>query len=289
MDGLPHGKFDAAIKTEQILARPGKPNLFDIDSVLAAYNGRVGTKLIVRFGTNAKDMRLSDAGRIYGKMPGIRDVIDQATGWAWSIYGFTGNLPFGYHPRFSMFISPGQAKVRISAHQVMLAGKPFLQVARVGSPLGKDVFLLDPRREYSIIQCDHYGWTAKVGPGNHFKLVPGTKVLYRFRVHDFIGPVRGVFYPKMVRMVMFRRKPARSGGHGNEENIAVTKVLSVNVNSQNVGPKTYVVRFHRGSMVRNMVTGRFVRVGGTPHQQLEQIQAAIKQARKIGQAKQPKK
>lgn len=289
MDGLPHGKFAAAVKTEQILARPGKPDPFNIDSFLAAYNGRVGTKLIVRFGTNPKDLHVSNGGQIYGKMPGIRDVIDQATGWAWSIYGFTGNFPFGYHPRFSRFISPGQTKVSISAHQIMLAGKPFLQVTRIGSPLGKDVFLLDPRRQYSITQCDHYGWTAKVEPGNHFKLVAGTKVLYSFWIKGFIEPAHGVFYPKMVRMVMFRPKAGGGGGHGNEENIAVMRVLSVKVNSPNVGPKTYVVRFHRGSVVRNMVTGRFVRVGGTPHQQLEQIQSAIKLAREAEQAKQPKK
>ncbi len=289
MDGLPHGKFAAAVKTEQILARPGKPDPFDIDSFLVAYNGRVGTKLIVRFGTAPKDLQVSNGGQIYGKMPGIRDAIDQATGWAWSIYGFTGNLPFGYHPRFSRFISPSQRKVRISAQQIMRAGKPFLQVTRIGSPLGKDVFLLDPRRKYSIIKCDHYGWTAKMGTGNHFKLVAGTRLLYSFRVKGFIGPVQGVFYPQMVRMVIFRPKPPRSRGHGNEENIAVTRVLSVRVNSPSVGPGAYVVRFHRGSVVRNMVTGRFVRVGGTPHQQLAQIQAAVEKARNNGPAKPPQK
>lgn len=293
MDGLPRGKFAAAVKTEQILARPGKSDPFNLSSFLVAYNGRVGTKLVVRFGTNAKDMHLNNGGQIFGKMPGIRDAIDQATGWAWSIYGFTGSLPFGYHPRFSQYIShgnqPGQKHVSLAAKWTHWRGKRYLRVTRIGSPLGKDVFFLDPRKKYSITKCDHYGWTAEVGPGNHVKLVAGTKLRYSFRVKGFIGPVQGVFYPQMIRMMIFRPKPARSGGHGNEANIAVTRVLSVRVNSPNVGPGTYVVRFHRGLVVRDRETGRFIRVGGTPHQQLAEIQDAVEKAPDNGPAKPPQK
>ncbi len=284
MDGLPHGMFRAEVPVEQTLSRPGGPVPYDAGRFLVAYNGRVGMFLRTAEGT-PNDMSPANSARIDGKMPRIRGTIDQATGWCWSIFGFTGDLPFGYHPRFSEYIShgplPGQKHVQLAARWTRWHGRRYLDVTRVGSPDGKNIFLLDPRAGFSIAECRDYGWRAKMGPTGKLVLVPGQHVRFTFRVYGFSEPTAEIFYPREIDMKTFnfRSGPGKTG-HVHEVWSATVNVRKVTVNDPHVTQGTYVIKFPRGTIVENMATGKVIRVSGTPRQQLAAIEKAVKAARK---------
>ena len=56
-------------------------------------------------------------------------------------------------------------------------------------------------------------------------------------------------------------------------------VSGVVVNDPHIDAETYVVRFPRGALVHDESTGRYIRITGTPAQQLQEIEAAVKAAK----------
>ena len=219
----------------------------------------------------SKRLFACNEGRISGNMPGYRSVIDAATGWDYSIFGFTAVLPGDFNPRFSQYLSPGKQGAKIAARWRKWRGRTYLEVTRTGPPLGKDVFLLDPRKAFSIVRCDHFGWQPTRGPGGHLRFAPATWAEWRFWVNGFYEPVRGVFYPRSITYKHFFRQ---------QENQSVkVAVVKVAVNVPHINAHTWVVKFPRNSLVRDASTGKIVRITGTPAQQLKEIEAAVKVAK----------
>jgi hypothetical protein len=267
-DGLPQGMFRADVSLEKIVVN-SHPSI--VDSFSAAYNGRVGTYLRTAV-ANAGSTKLFayNHGRISWRMPQERNMVDSATGWYATVFGFTGDIPYGSRPtpRFSEFISPGQKGAALSAEWAQWKGKRYLRVTRVGPPLGKDVILLDPRRAFSIARWDHYGWRALPNAAGHIFLVAGKRLQSRLDVRGFVEPAPGIFYPKKIISTGFTPPMSVS-----------IKISKVTINDPKVNADTWVLKFPRGALIQDKATGRYIRIGGTPQQQLKEIEAAVKAAR----------
>ena len=242
----------------------------------AGYNGRVGTYLQWTAGFPKKQIPLC-RGEIGGRMPVQISSMNCESGWINSIYGFTSDMPYGYHPRFSAYIRPGQKAVTIDAHWFSLNGKKYLRVSRIGDPLGKEVFLLSPRTMYSIAGYYRYGWRAKKNPAGRIYLVPGIRVKNEFKVFGFYETSAGIFYPKRIKRTAFTyNKDGKKKLFFSSE----TDISKVRVNDPKVNDATYVVRFPRNAIVTDTATNMTIRIGGTLHQQIKDIEKAVNQARK---------
>ncbi len=272
-DGLPWGKCRADVPIFQIRAS-GRP-VYAM-SYSAAYNGSVGTYLQWSAGTSKKQVSLFE-GDIGGKMPSAMSGANDCSGWMDSIYGFTSDMHFDYHPKFSAYIRPGQKGVALDARWASWNGKKYLRVTRIGDPLGKEVFMLDPRKRFAIAGYDCYGWQAKKKPTGRIYLVPGTRVRNEFHVIGFLEPTPGIFYPSRIEGAAFSYDTA---GKKKLFYTSVKVISKVTVNDPNVNNATYVVRFPRGAIVTDTATNKVIRIGGTRRQQLKEIEKAVEPTRK---------
>jgi hypothetical protein len=206
-DGLPRGKFLIRVYRDTAPWSNGKGPL-SFSAFAVGYDGRVGTFLQTVDGA-PKHKSPIDEGRIMGRNPlSLYGYLDYDDGWAESIFAFTSFPEFTppYHMqyrRFSAYLANGQPLTSIRARFVKEHGTKFLKVARIGPPLGKDVFFLDPRHGYSIVRYEFYGFALRKGPnGKVLKapngrdiLVAGTHPHVEFRVAGFFEPRPGVFSP----------------------------------------------------------------------------------------------
>ncbi len=272
-DGLPWGKFRAEVPMEQIPSPGGLSSIY-VESFTVAYNGRVGTYLQTATGT-PKKLLGGDEGEISGRMPGAHLLAVGGTGWGASIYGYAAHRG---HPRFSAYLSPNQPGITLRARWISARGRRYLRVARIGSPYGKGVFLLDPSAGFSIRECKWYWWRPVVGRGGRLVLRPNGRPRMAlekqpdnvFRVAGFFEPAPGVFYPKQV---------VAKDLYMGHLSVSTVTVSHVTVNDPNVGPETWVVQFPRGAVVRDLATNKVIRIAGTPQEQLKEIERAVKQAR----------
>ena len=271
-DGLPHGKFRADVSRNWELWTGG-PIPVSADRFLVAYNGRFGTYLKTYVGSPKKEVPFNH-GNISGNMPGLREAVDASSGWTESIFGFTSNLSSKYRIRFSAYIRLGQKWAWIHAKWIRWNGKKYLQVTRVGDPWGKYVFLLDPCKEFSISRIEDYGWLPRKTPAGRIYVVPGTQIKGYSCVTGFFEPMPGVFYPKLITIKSYDKDINR---FRKKATIVVSKAT---VNDPSANDNTYVIQFPRGAIVRDLVTNKVIRIGGTPQQQLEKIERTVKKARK---------
>lgn len=288
-DGLPRGKFLIRVYRDTALWANGKGPL-SFSTFILGYDGRVGTFLQTAGGT-PNHRALSDDGRIMGRNPlSLYGYLDYDDGWAESIFGFTSFPEFAppYHlqyRRFSAYIAAGQPLTTIRARLVMKRGVRLLRVTRVGPPLGKDVFFLDPKRGYSIVRHYFYGFTARRGPDGKVLeapngraiLVPGTHLRSEFRVEGFFEPRPGVFFPKRIVRLGFAWWTGDSTKTVAKAEITISKV---SVNLAKVNDRSYDVAFPRGAAVVDASTGQRVVIGGTPAQQAAEIRKAVEAARR---------
>jgi hypothetical protein len=148
-DGLPRGKFLIRVFRDIAPWSNGK-GPFSFSTYMLGYDGRVGTFFRTVDGT-PQHKGIAEDGWVMGKNPlYLYGYLDCDNGWAESIFGFTSFPEFipPYHlqyRRFSAFLATGQPLTTIRARFVVRQGNKLLRVTRVGPPLGKDVFLLDPR------------------------------------------------------------------------------------------------------------------------------------------------
>ncbi|MGC8624272.1 MAG: hypothetical protein ACP5VQ_03275 [Phycisphaerae bacterium] len=271
-DGLPYGKFRAEVPRDWTLWTGG-PIPVSADRYMVAYNGRFGTYLKTYVGSPKKEVPFNH-GYISGNMPALRGGVDASSGWWESLYGFTSNLSSKYRIRFSAYIRLGQKWAWVHARWIRWRGKKYLQVTRVSDPWGKYVFLLDPRREFSISCIEDYGWLPRETPAGRLYVVPGTQIQGYSRVTGFFEPVPGVFYPKQIKGKAFDKSMKR---FRTDLTIAVSKVT---VNDPAVNDSTYVIQFPRGAIVRDLVTNKVTRIGGTPQHQLEELERDVGRARR---------
>ncbi len=271
-DGLPRGKFRANVPYDHTLW-VGGPTPIAADRYLVAYNGRFGTYLETYAG-EPKNEQPFDHGKVTTGMPRIRRSVDAFSGWNMSVYGLTADLVAKYRVRFSAYIKPNQKWAWVRAKKEERHGRQYVQVTRVGDPWGKEVFLLDPRHGYSIARETSYGWLAKRTPTGGIFLVPGTQVSGYFVATNFTEPAPGVFYPGRLVIKTFDRRVKRF------RRKAIIEVLKVTANNLNFSESRYVIRFPRGSIVTDEATGKRVQIGGTPKQQLREIERDVRKARK---------
>ena len=270
-DGSPRGSFRADVPMEWATGPYGHLGHVFVDSYIVAYNGRVGTYLQTAIASvGSKKLFPYNHGSVSGKMPIEWDTIDEASGWAYCVFGFDGDVRSAEHPRFSKYISPGQKGITVNARWTRWKGRRYLQVTRTGPPLGRDVFLLDPRKAYSIVRCEHHGWTPVRSRAGRIHLTPTARAEWWFDVGGFIEPKIGVFYPRTIHLESV-------------DPLNNIKLMSIRVNVSKVvlnNPKvnagTWVVKFPRGALIEDEATGRYIRIVGTPQQQLKEIEAAVK-------------
>lgn len=286
-DGLPLGKCRITVQ-RQLSPWTNGAAAFYASAFGVAYNGRVGTFLQTMSGT-PKKMSPAGWGHICGHMP--RNIVELDDGaWNSSIFGYTSTLHFGNHPRFSAYISPGQKLIK--ARVQMPAGLRYLPVLRAGwkylggvrclrivrfGPMGKAAFFLDPLKGYSILQCDWYGWAAKRGKDGKVSLAPNKWVRTQFRVEAFSEPLGGVFFPQRVAYKSF--VPRSRGERASLFSTGLLTVSHVRVNDPKVNARTYVIAFPRGTMLTDSDTGQVVQIGGSPQQQLKEINIAVRRAK----------
>ncbi len=271
-DGLPYGKFRAEVPRDWT-TWPDGPQPVSADRFIVAYNGRFGTYLETHVGSPKRELPYNH-GNVSADMPPMRSVVDEASGWTRSIYGFTSDLPFRYRVRFSAYIRPDQKWAWVHAGWVHWRGKRYLQVIRVGDPNGKYIFLLDPRRGFSIAHIEYYGWSARKTTSGRVYLVPGVGIQGYSQVEGFFEPIPGVYFPKHIMTKTFDKSTQR---FRTKCKIVVSKVIA---NAPGVNDDTYVIHFPRGAIVRDLVTNKVIRIGGTPQQQLETIERAVRAVRK---------
>ncbi len=265
--GLPWGKFRADVRKDHAIWSGG-PHPVAADRYMVAYNGRFGTYLETYAGW-PKHQQPFNHGKVTAHMPKIRSSIDAFSGWDLSIYGFTAVLSPQYRVRFTAYIKPNQQWAWVAAKKVMRHGRQYVQVTRVGDPQGKEVFLLDPRHGYSIARETLYGWRAMKSSTGHIFVVPGTQAKGYFVATGFTEPAPGIFFPGHIvintfdpGIKAFRRK-------------AVINIQKVTANRPGFREGRYVIRFPRGAIVTDEATGERVRIGGTPQQQMHQIERQL--------------
>jgi hypothetical protein len=275
-DGLPRGKFLIRVYRDTAPWSNGKGS-FSFSTFALGYDGGVGTFLQTVDGT-LKHRYPIDDGRVMGRNPlSLYGYLDYDDGWAESIFGFTSFPEFvpPYHMqyrRFSAYLATGQPLTRIRARFVIERGTKLLRVTRVGPPLGKDVFFLDPKHGYSIVRYDFYGFTPRKGPnGNVMRapngrdiLVPGTHPHAEFRVAGFLEPRPGVFFPKRITRLGFAWWTRNSSKIVMKTSITISKV---SVNVPKVNDRSYEVAFPRGAVIIDVSTGRKFIIPGTPDPQ----------------------
>lgn len=287
-DGLPRGRY--RIEVLRDLARwTDGPAPFSVNIYASAYNGRVSTFLKTGSGT-AKALASVAVGAVGGRIPRTTTLgLYRQTGWNASIFGFTSNIPGNGHPRFSTYISPTQKSVRVKypvegegtvlrvptvrASWKLWHRKRYLRVVRIGY-YRTEVFLLDPRKGFSISGYRSIGWTGKK-TAQGIVVTPQTFVGAKFSVDGFYQPVPGVFFPRSVRAAGF----AREGGKVTEVAKWSVAFSHVQVNGPAVTGDTYVIAFPRGAVVHDMDTGQSLQIGGTTQQQLREIERAVRAAR----------
>jgi hypothetical protein len=287
-DGLPRGKFLIRVLRDVAPWSNGK-GPFSLREFVVGFDGRVGTFLQTVDGTPKREA-LDEDGLLMGRNPlYLYGYLDIDNGWAESVFGFTSFPEFipPYHlqyRRFSAFISPGQPLTTVRARWVRVRGGRLLRVTRVGPPLGKDVFLLDPRHDYSIERYYFYGFTTRKGPDGRVirapngsdRLFPGTRRQSEFRVTGFFQPRPGVFFPKRISRLGFAWWKNNGTGVVARTEITISKV-SVNVHEAKGG--AYDVAFPIGASVIDTSTGQRIIVGGTLNQELREIHHAVGAAR----------
>ncbi len=280
LDGLPDGCFMARVLRFTGVQHPRHPRLRYNRRCEDAYNGRVGTYLCVWLYVPGHGWENINSGRIYGGMPAYRHEFDQASGWAWTTFGFTGSLPLHYHPLFSRFITPGARQTQISAKVVQWHGNSYLRVDRYGPPTGRTVFLLNPRHGYAIAQYKFYGFHATKDARGKYKFGPGAVLFSRATVDGFWDCGQGIFYPKRIGFVQYA-PPPQSGRPALSKPMyrAVIRVRSAVINRPGITRASYVVQFPAGAQVHDMATGRYIRIVGTAKQQLSAIERAVKAVR----------
>ncbi len=282
MDGLPDGLFYADVLSASFMLGTAANTPEFHERFRVAYNGRVGTFLRTWEAMPPNKLHPVNHGHVDGKMPSHRSLVDQSTGWEATIFGFTGSqLPYGYHPPFNRFIAPVQRYATVRARWVWLHGRKYLRVSRYGAPLGRDVFLLDPRAGFSIARADHYGYAAKILPTGRVILSPGRRLMGRASIHGFWRTRLGVYYPKEVIGANLAPKAAKPlAGHTGIEYRYVILVTAVAVHRRPKPHSFYVVQFPQGALIQDTQTKQYIRIGGTPSEQRAQIDRAVKLARR---------
>jgi hypothetical protein len=273
-NNLPYGLCRINV-TRETRPWPGGPAQWYITAFSVAYDGRVGTFLRTLAGT-PKALGLKNSGRIMGHMPRrIAEYLDADTGWADTIFGFTCRLP-EEHPRFSAFIASGQSGTSVRVRPAHWHGKQYLRLIRIGPPLGKDVFLLDPRRNFAIAAWYHYGWRiARRLPSGRWLGAAGKSIMTQFRVHGFYRAAPGVYFPKVVRFKSFEASAGRRVAFVK----GVLHISKVVMNDPTVINSSYVIKFPIGAMIIDTSTDQLIRIGGTAEQQLSAIKRAVASAR----------
>ncbi|GEM_PF-3367008 len=280
--GVPRGKFRVDVSREYFSGAKGK----QIDVYAAAYNGNFSTYLLTMVGHGRHQWFRLDHGHVGGMPPRASSLYYDVTGWDFTIFGFTAALPNVGHglpdycdQRFSTFISPNQPHAprptRISFRWFATGGKRYLEVTRFGLPFGTDVFLLDPRKSYSILSGKHFGWLIRKSSDGSLRFLSGGPLLSSFRVRDFSEPIPGVFYPRRIKMRDYTVVHGKSALYS----VGETVISDVVVNDPTVNDDTFIVKFPRGAEVTDSSTGKTIIVGGTPKQQLREIQKAVGQAK----------
>jgi len=287
-DGLPRGRYRIEVLRDNARWTDGL-SPFTVNIYAYAYNGRVSTYLKTGSGT-AQKMASIALGAVSGRIPrAVALGLYRQTGWNTSIFGFTSNHPGSRHPRFSAYINPTQKSVRLKypvegegavqrvptvrASWEVWHHKRYLRVVRIGI-LATRIFLLDPRKAYSISAYRATDWAVENAAGGP-TIRPQGFVEGKLDVDGFYQPVPGVFFPQSVRAAGF----AREGGKVTEVAKWSVAFSRVQVNGPAVTGDTYLIAFPRGAVVHDIDTGQSLQIGGTTQQQLREIERAVRAAR----------
>ena len=277
-DGMPWGKCRVDIHHSVAKWLDG-PAPFNFEAYSVGYNGRVGTFLQTM--TGLQKMAAGSPTQVWpvynGHVSGHRPrmINDGATGWYNSLFGFT-SLHFGNHPRFSSYIAPVQNHITLHADWIHSKGKRYLEVTRIAYIFRKSIFLLDPRKSYSIAQYVSYGIKRiKSNSTGQFELRTSQRIFSDFHVTAFSEPLSGIYFPSKIHGENFTFNPIERPQ--SRYSIFISKVT---VNDPKVNDATYMVRFPRNSIVTDTATNKTIRIGGTLHQQIKDIEKAVNQARK---------
>ena len=156
-------------------------------------------------------------------------------------------------------------------------GKGWFKVS-ITTPTGKHVLFLDPTKACSIVRELVYPWLPKRAPSGKFERygVLGTTPSEISTVSGLWEPRPGVYYPKRVTTKTFDGPRSPSA----PDAVLTVRVSRVRLNSRRNATLAYVVDFPAGATVTDEATGEVFDVGGTPQQQMKQIEKAVAAARK---------
>lgn len=262
-----------------ILIRLDSPYM--VSSYLATYNGRVGMTYNLKAGYLGR-VHPQRTGTISGRPPRLGLSEGRWTGRTFSTWGLpqlldwdaSHNPPAYQQMTLLDFLEHPPHKTAITAHWAAdQSGRRVAVLTIIWQ--SKDVIVLDPARNFSLVQDRQYfaaGWPPLPPGPVRWQTRPGTA----FTVTGFWQPAPGVYYPKSVEDEFYAFKISKD--RPVDKNIVnVTRVL---VNDPKVNSGTFVIHFPMGATVTDESTGQVIHIGGTPQQQMKEIDKAVAAARK---------
>lgn len=282
-DGLPEGRCRVD-NYRSLAAWAGAPSPYGISVNSFAYNGLVFTYLQTKNGPFNAPISVRQ-GQISGSWPAFWGKTAQfSCGYAFSVFGFPAYfLHRKQRMPLSAVLSSGFGGHRLpegGIHGIITTamevtggnGRRIVVITRTGG-FGRNVLTFDPARAYSILAGKYFTWGSRIGTAGKAQWRLHRRPFSQFIVHGLFNPAAGVYFPKMVTCSVYVSQQ-RANGPYTTAKINVSRVMV------NAPVPAFVVSFPRGTIVSDQSTGQIIHVGGTPQEQMHQVEKAVAAARR---------
>lgn len=279
MENIPAGRFTVVVSKE-VGHAVGGTSPYYVQSYKGAFNGRVAEMITTREGPLGGPLINPRLGGIWGKAPAELTTLRGCAGWTATIFGAPLEINPPHHaiyPPLSQLLATPWGKWHTHCTIVHSRnGKKWYELSRY-FPLGRFVLRLNPRKGFSLVRLTEFYW--HVDP----KYLPKRGAfppLFRHPCRTIVAsnfdqPMSGVFYPRKVVETVF--DPLLHGSGIIAVNTVAVSRIMINVSTK---PDNYQMDFPAGTRVTDSSTGRVIQIGGTPKQQMKQIEKAVAAARK---------
>ena len=278
LENIPAGRFRVNV-TKEVDRAVGGPSPYYVQSYEGAFDGRIAKMFTSRSGALGHPLINPHAGMIWGKAPRELTMLRGGVGWTATIFGvpLEINPPVGGHhascPPLSHLLATPWGKWSTQCAIVRgQGGKEWYELSRY-FPRGRFVLRLDPRKGFSMVRLTQFYW--HVDPKHLPKrgtFPPLLKHPARVVVASrFLEPVPGVFYPQRIVETVYGLILPHPGPIA----INTVKVLRVLVNQPAAKLGNYRIAFPLGTRVTDGSTGQVIHIGGTPQQQMKEINKAV--------------
>ena len=283
LENIPGGRFRVNV-TKEVDRAVGGPSPYDVQSYKGAFDGRVAEMLIVRAGPLGRPYINPRAGTLWGRAPRELTMLRGCVGWTATIFGvpLQINPPADGHratyPPLSHLLATPWGRWRTHCEIMRRpGGKQWYELSRY-FPQGKFVLRLDPRRGFSMVRLAEFYWHFDPKhPPKHGMFPPLFKHPARVVVASrFCQPTPGLFYPQRIVETVYGLVLPQPGPIA----INTVRVLRVMVNQPAAKLGSYRMTFPLRTRVTDGSTGQVIHIGGTPDQQMKEIDKAVAAARK---------